>query len=502
MTEKTKLNIEKLNKLEELMHVYTHAMGVIGYDAVTGAPQAGYKERGKTLGTLAEISHNLFINEETDVLLKELLESKDELDPVTLRRVELLRKDFDMESKVPTDEYIAFRSLTNDASSVWVKAKAENNYALYEPYLAKIVETLKKFAAYYEPGRDPYDVWLEQYEKGYTKEVLDAFFGKIRAALVPLVAKIQASETKIDDSFLHGNFPAEKQRKLSDFIMAQMGIDRTRCSIQETEHPFTDNYNKNDVRITTHYHEDNLGDSFYSVVHEGGHALYELNSGDELEGTICAGGVSMGIHESQSRFYENVIGRSEPFIEKIFPKIVELFPEEMAGKTAHDFYLAVNKVEPGYNRLTADEVTYCLHIMVRYELEKKLFEGTVTTKELPAEWAKLYKEYLGVDVPSDAMGVMSDSHWSGGALGYFPSYALGNAFGLQIFDSMKKDLDAEKCIAEGNLSDITAWLTEKIYKHGKMYDPSVLIKMVTGKEADPQFYIDYLTEKYSKIYNL
>lgn len=240
----------------------------------------------------------------------------------------------------------------------------------------------------------------------------------------------------------------------------------------------------------------------YSVIHEGGHALYELNTGDDLIGSPLATGSSLGIHESQSRFYENIIGRSEAFIEYVFPEMKKLFPEQLEGVTAHDFYLAVNKSEPSLIRTEADEVTYCLHIMVRYELEKRLMDGSLTTKELPAEWNRLYKEYLGVDVPSDTEGVLQDSHWSGGSIGYFPSYALGSAYGAQIYHHMKKELDIDKLVSEGRIPEITAWLTDKIYKYGKVKKPDELIMNACGEKFNADYYVNYLKEKYEKIYNL
>ena len=320
--------------------------------------------------------------------------------------------------------------------------------------------------------------------------------------MVPLIKKITAKGDVIRTDFMNRNCPIELQKKLSDRIMEIMHINRDDCSIGETEHPFTTHFNKHDVRITTHYHEDSVVSNMYSVIHEGGHALYELNTGDNLIGTTVAAGTSMSIHESQSRFYENIIGRSEAFCDLIFPKIKELFPEQFEGVTAHDFYLAVNKTMPSLKRTEADEVTYSLHIMVRYELEKRLLSGEVTVKQLPDEWNRLYKEYLGIDVPNNRQGVLQDMHWGGGLIGYFPSYALGSAYGAQILHHMKKDLDVDKLIREDRIDVITAWLTERIYKYGKMLRPSEALKNACGEDFDPDYYVNYLTEKMTKIYDL
>ena len=284
--------------------------------------------------------------------------------------------------------------------------------------------------------------------------------------------------------------------------MEVMGMDRTHCGIAETEHPYTTNFNNKDVRITTHYHEDNLVSSMFSVIHEGGHALYELGADDKYNYTALSGGVSMGIHESQSRFYENIIGRSRAFVQAIFPKVKELFPEQLDGVDAEMFYRAINKAEPSLIRTEADELTYALHVMVRYEIEKQLISGTLTVAEVPAQWKRLYKEYLGVDVPNDREGCLQDSHWSGGMVGYFPSYALGSAYGPQMLSKMEAQLgDIWEDIAKGDLSKVTGWLKEHIHCHASFKKPGALFEEVCGK-FDAAYYTDYLTKKYTELYNL
>ncbi len=258
--------------------------------------------------------------------------------------------------------------------------------------------------------------------------------------------------------------PGRRSCQFSDFIMDVMDIDRDHCIIGETEHPFTINFSRDDVRITTHYFPDQVASSLYSVVHEGGHALYELHTGRELARTCLGNGVSMGIHESQSRFYENIIGRSRAFCSVLLPWLKEHFPEQLVDVTEEQFYRMVNRSQPSLIRTEADELTYCLHIMVRYELEKQMFAGTITAHDLPAAWNRLYKEYLGVDVPSDREGVLQDSHWANGNIGYFPSYAIGSAYGAQYLLEMQKDLDVEAAVRSGKLTAINRWLEEKIWK--------------------------------------
>ena len=372
---------------------------------------------------------------------------------------------------------------------------------LSPPYLQKIVDYNRKFAGYYHPELEPYDALLNEYEEGLNMQTLDAFFAQLRQTIVPLIGKIQKA-LQIDDSFLYRHYPVAVQREFSDYLMEVMGIDRSHCGIAETEHPYTTNFNNKDVRITTHYYENNLVSSMFSVIHEGGHALYELGADDCYNYTALSGGVSMGIHESQSRFYENILGRSEAFVHGIFPKLKELFPKQLEGVDETMFYRAINKAQPSLIRTEADELTYCLHIMVRYEIEKQLIAGTLEVKDVPAAWKALYREYLGVEVPNDREGCLQDSHWSGGSIGYFPSYALGSAYGLQMLHKMEEDLgDIWTDVAKGELGKVTSWLREKIHRHASFYKPGELFESVCGK-FDAKYYTDYLTEKYTKLYQL
>ena len=283
--------------------------------------------------------------------------------------------------------------------------------------------------------------------------------------------------------------------------MEVLDLDRNHCGIGETEHPFTLEFNNKDVRITTNYTENCVTDSMYSVIHEGGHAKYELGIRDDLQYTCLAGGVSMGVHESQSRFYENLIGRSRPFIEAIFPKMQEFFPEQLGDITAEQMYRAVNKVQPSLIRTEADELTYCLHVMIRYEIEKQLIGGTLEVKDIPAVWNRMYKEYLGVQVPNDREGCLQDSHWSGGSFGYFPSYALGSAYGAQMLKNMEKELDIWGPVSRGDLSGVSRWLGEKVHQYGSLLDPADIVKNACG-QFDPSVYTDYLTAKYTELYHL
>ena len=483
------------------MAAYNHAIGVVYLDASTAAPKGTWEGRGQTMATLSEITYNLETAPEVGEMLDFLEAHQEELNPIQRRQVEVLRKGYDQTKKIPAEEVIAFSVLTNDAEAVWEKAKNENDFDSFAPYLEKIVAFNRKFAGYYNPNMEPYDALLNEYEEGMNTETLDAFFAQLRKALVPLINRIQ-EVPQIDDSFLFLHYPVEQQRKFSDYLMEVMGLDRNYCGIAESEHPFTTNFNNKDVRITTHYYENDLANSMYSVIHEGGHALYELGADDCYNATVLQGGVSMGIHESQSRFYENLIGRSRAFIHAIFPKVKELFPEQLADVNEEMFYKAVNKAQPSLIRTSADELTYANHVMIRYELEKQLIAGTLSVRDIPAAWNRLYKEYLGVDVPNDSMGCLQDSHWSCGQIGYFPSYALGSAYGAQMLTKMKDELgDFDADVAKGDLSKVTGWLKEHIHRHASFKKPGALFEEVCGK-FDAVCFTDYLTKKYTELYEL
>lgn len=493
--------VEKLKKLQASQAAYNHAMGVLSVDANTAAPSDSWEGRGRTMEILSEAIYKITSDPENEELFSYLEAHSVELDPQTNRELEVLRRDFDKMKKIPAEEYVAYSVLLNDAQAVWAKAKVADDFDSFAPYLEKIVAANRKFAGYYNPNLKPYDALLNEYEEGMTMETLDKFFGQLRSAIVPLLAKTQRVP-QIDDAFLHRHFPAELQRKLSDHIMEVMGLDRKHCAIAETEHPYTSGFNNQDVRITTHYEEDNVVSSMFSVIHEGGHALYELGADDCYNFTALSGGASMGMHESQSRFYENLIGRSRPFVHAVFPKIVELFPEQMKDVTEEMFYRAINKTEPSLIRTMADELTYCLHIMVRYEMEKKLIDGSLEIRDVPAQWNRLYQEYLGVDVPSNREGCLQDVHWSGGMIGYFPSYALGSAYGPQMLRTMEKDLgDIWADVEKGDLSRVTGWLREHIHRFASFKKPGALFEDACGA-FDAKYYTDYLTEKYTELYNL
>lgn len=493
--------LEQLQKLSKTYMAYTHAMGILELDAATAAPSGSWEGRGVTSGILSEVMYNLIADPANGELIAYLQEHTDALDAVQQRELEVLNKNYQQMNRIPAEEFVAFTVLCNDAQANWEKAKKADDFSIFQPYLEKIISYQKKFAGYYNPNIPAYDALLNEYEEGMTMEVLDQFFAQLRSAIVPLVEKIRSREMKTF-AFEQCSYPAGVQKKFSDFLMELMQLDRNYCGIAESEHPFTMNFNSKDVRITTHYYEDNFLSSMFSVVHEGGHALYELGAEEKYDYTLLSGGTSMGIHESQSRFYENLIGRSRAFASYVLPKLKELFPQQMGETDLDSFYHAINRVEPSLIRIEADELTYCLHIMVRYEIEKQLIGGTLEVKDVPAVWNRLYEEYLGVQVPSDAKGCLQDVHWSFGNLGYFPSYALGSAYGAQMIAVMQQELgDVFADVEKGDLSRVTGWLREHIHKYASFKKPGQVFEDACGK-FDARFYTDYLTMKYSELYNL
>lgn len=493
--------LNKMNELQAAQHAYNHAMGVLSLDGDTAAPSASARGRGETMGYLSGVTYQLLVNDEVKEALETILANKDGVTPVQFRQAELFKEDYDDSVRIPMEEYVEYSTLITNANAVWHEAKEKDDYASFAPYLEKIIAFNRKFAAYKDDKRPAYDVLLDGFEKGASTTTLDPFFALLREKLSPVI-KAVAEKPAPDASFLQQKFPIADQRIFSDRLMQMMGIDLSRCGIAETEHPFTTNFNKWDVRITTNYCETDVADSMYSVIHEGGHALYELGTADDIQFTNLASGASMGLHESQSRFYENIIGRSLPFCKALLPVMQEVFPAQMKGVSAEALYAAVNKSRPSLIRTQADELTYGQHIAIRYEMEKLMIGGDAKVDELPALWNQMYKEYLGVTVPNDREGILQDVHWAGGMIGYFPSYALGSAYGVQMLAAMEKDFDPWADIEKGDLSRVTAWLGEKIHRHGKLLTPPQLLKNAIGADFDPNCYVDYLTKKFTSLYNL
>ena len=493
--------IEKLNELEKASYALGHAQSILYTDGDTVAPKNSWKGRGKAMAYLSELTYKQLVNPETGETLETILQHKDETDEVTFRRAEILKESYDELHMLPMEEYVAYQELVNESMTVWKDAKDGSDWNLFAPYLEKLITARRRFASLKAPDKPAYDVLLDLHEKDATMAELDPFFRALREVLSPVIKEVAAREKPVP-AFLKGPWPVEKQRIFSRKVMALEGIDPLCCTLGETEHPFTSGTNKWDVRITTHYHEDDVLSSLYSVIHEGGHALYEMDVRDDMQFTCLADGVTMGVHESQSRFYENLIGRSRAFCTPLLKVMKEVFPEQMEGVTEDELYSAINLSKPSLIRTEADELTYSLHVMIRYELEKAMIGGDLKVADIPGEWNRLYKEVLGVDVPDDKHGCLQDSHWSFGGMGYFPSYALGSAYGVQMLQEMEKDVDVWATVAKGDLSPVTAWLTEKVHQYGHLKKPCDLLPAAMGGPLDATVYTGYLKKKFTELYKL
>ena len=494
--------IARLNELDETSYALRQAGSVMYVDAYTVAPKNSWKGRGKAMAVLSGIGYRDMVNPETGEALETILANKDKVSEKDFRKAELFKEDYDDMHMMPMDEYVAHQELLNEAGAVWHEAKEKSDYASFAPVLEKLIDYEKRFAERKGKGEKPlYDVLLDQYEKGACMEMLDPFFKTIRDDLSPVIAEI-AKRPQPGFDFHAQTWPIDAQRKFSEKIMKLEGLDPDNCVLGETEHPFTDGVNKWDVRITTHYHEEDASSSMFSVIHEGGHALYELGVADDLQFTCLSGGATMGIHESQSRFYENLIARSRAFCVPLLDAMRECFPEQMKGVDAESLYEGINRAQASLIRTEADELTYPLHVMIRYEIEKGIFAGDLKVKDLPGVWNEMYEKYLGVKVPDDKRGVLQDSHWSGGSFGYFPSYALGSAYGVQMLRRMEKEIDVWGTVEKGDLSPVTAWLGREVHQWGRLKKPQEILRGAMGGELDATVYTGYLKDKYSELYKL
>lgn len=476
------------------------ALTLFSWDQDTEAPSQSVDNTTKFVGVLTNDYFEAVTNPEAKKILMAL--SKQELPLPQKAVVKKWLKDIKQLEKIPVDEYQAHQELLMKAQRVWQQAKITNDYPLFKPYLKKIVEDQKRFAKYRQENEEClYDVLLEDFEPGFTTKELDEFFTLLRKEIVPLLKRIQESPKQIDKSFMNREYPIDIQRTFNLELAKYIGFDFERGVIKESEHPFTTNFHNHDVRLTTHYYLNNLESAIFSTIHETGHATYEFNIADEITLTP-ANQVSMGRHESQSRFYENIIGRSQNFWKPLYPKLKALFPKQLEDITFDHFIEAINKVEASLIRTEADELTYSLHIMIRYEIEKKLFSEEVDYDTLPELWNQMYQDYLGMTPPNDTLGILQDVHWAGGMLGYFPSYALGSAIASQIYDYMQKNTDIDKWIQVGDFEAIKGYLREHIHQYGAIYDTNELLVMMTNEKFNAHYYVDYLKKKFITLYQL
>lgn len=495
--------IEKYKKIRAKIKAFEYAMWIIGWDSATEAPKGCFEERAKQTGVLSEELYKLQTSDEYIEIIDKLYENRASLDSILKHEIEVVKKSVDRTRKIPMNEYIEYEMLLSQSQNIWAEAKNNNNFELFRPYLEKIVTFIKKYVKYLETDElKGYDIMLDLFETGFTTKEYDEFFGLLKKELVPFVKEITNKKLNYNNAFESKTYPRLEQIEFANYIQEVMCYDIKHGLMKESEHPFTSGVSSRDVRFTNHYYEDLLISSIFSAIHELGHATYEQQVNPELDDTFSTGGASMAMHESQSRFFENIIGRSEEFWRIHYPKLQEIFSEQLRDTTLDDFVKAINKVENSLIRTEADELTYPLHIMIRYDIERMLMNDEIEVADLPKVWNKMVYEYLGIDVPSDTLGVLQDMHWSDGSFGYFPTYALGSAYAAQIYYKMKQEIDIKKSLLSGTTKEINEWLKEKIHKYGATKYPKEIMLIATGEEFNPMYYINYLKEKYSKIYDI
>ena len=481
-----------------VMNTLGMAESIMYWDALTsGVPEKSLPARGAATGWLSGESFRRFISPDTLEALEALEPECAGLSVYERAMVRKMGRNYRKAKAVPPDEYQAFSELTAQSQIVWETARAKRDYGMILPYYERIFDYQRRLSDWYGYGEHPYDALLDDYEQGATVKMLDGFFSVLREKTVPLIKEINQSGKRPKE--IEGTFDIEKQKELLPWLADFIGYDRSRGKTGEAEHPFCSTISLHDVRITTKYHGDSPLSAIYSTLHESGHALYEQNLDGELERYGLADGASMGMHESQSRLFENIICRSRAFAGQLLPQLRYSF-DYFAGWDEEMLYRAINITRPSLIRIEADELTYSLHIMVRYELEKALAAGEIKVSQLPALWDDKYEEFLGIRPDNVANGVLQDVHWGGGSVGYFPTYALGTAYGAQMIHAMKKSVDIDGAVENGDLSPVTGWLKENIHKHGMVLPPGDLLRQATGEPFNPGHYADYLCEKFTELY--
>jgi len=499
---------EKLLAKSKQISILQSTKSIVEWDMETKMPPKGISLRSQQLALLSQIEHRMVTDPEIGALLGgiEKHPSYKAMDELQRRNVYLAKKQYDEQTKLP--EKLVVETARQQAISIdtWKKAKLAKDFSMFKPELEKLFDLKREAAEILMKVKNtvtPYDALVDIFEPKMSSESIASTFDELRIGLVSVLDKCLTARRQPDPSILKKKVPVDIQREISNSLARIIGYDvesqNAGGRIDETEHPFTTGY-FDDVRITTHYHEDNVAASLFSVLHEGGHALYEQNLNHEWMYQPVGAGCSYGFHESQSRFVENMVGRSPEFWAYYFPQLKALTGAIFSDVRQEDFVHAINQVKPSKIRIQADEVTYGLHIIIRFEIEQDLFAGKVQVAELPEVWNQKYKDYLGLKIENDSEGVMQDTHWASGSYGYFPSYALGNIYGGQILSAMEKDIpNWRSLISKGDFGSIKQWLSRNVYAYGNMYDPADLLRRITGENINVKHYISYLDAKYSKL---
>ncbi len=498
-------NLTRLRvRLGELSDLRTTAQ-LLHWDQQTMMPPRGGPARAESLATIERISHDMFVADETGELLEaaagELNGAGDDSDDACL--VRLTRRRWEKARRVPTDLAAELARAASVGQEAWVVARANSDYASFAPKLKHNIELARIYVSCFDSYACAYDALLDDYEPQMTTGAVARLFDELKGELVPLIATLAENADRVDDSCLHGAFPVERQRELVDEVVRMMGFDREGWRIDDTVHPFATGLGADDVRITTRWDETFFASGLYGAMHECGHGLYEAGIAQQLQRTPLGTGESLGIHESQSRMWENMVGRGRPFCGVLAPRIAALFGGSVAGLDPDTLYRAVNTVHPSFIRVEADEATYGLHIVLRFELEQELIEGRLGVDELPEVWNARFKEYFGLDVPDVALGVLQDVHWSAGLIGYFPTYALGNLIAGQLWQRVHADIpDLDERFASGELSPLREWLREHVHRHGAKFPTPELLQRVVGGPIAVQPFVGYLKAKLSDVYGV
>jgi len=475
-----------------------YASAVLQWDQETYLPKNGNDARGRQIATLNELAHEHFTTDTLGELLKEL-SSKENLSAKEKRNIQLSLEDYNRNKKIPATFVHTLSSAINAGYHAWIQARKENSFSTFEKPLQGIINLKKQEAELLGYEKHPYDALMNDYDKGLTTTITDKLFADLRPQLSTLLEKI-ATKPQFDNSMLHQHFDKNVQWDTGIEILKRMHFNFDAGRQDISEHPFTTNFSSTDVRVTTRVDENDFNNMLWSCIHEGGHALYEQGLPNNEYGMPLGEYCSLSIHESQSRLWENCIGRGLPFWNHNYALIQEKFPHQFKHKTVEQFYAAINQVQPSLIRTEADELTYHFHVMIRYEIEKLLIEGTISAKDIPAYWNEHYKKYLGVTVPDDVRGCLQDVHWSHGSFGYFATYSIGSLYAAQFFAAIKKALsNVEEEISKGNNLPVLLWLQKNIYTHGRYYNSEDICKNATGETLNSKYFIGYIMNKYTQI---
>jgi carboxypeptidase Taq len=490
-------------ELREMVDIQ-RAIGVLGWDQLTKMPAAGAAGRAESLATLQGILHERATSPRLGSLLSRAEEHVAGADPDgdEFNLVRVARRDYDRQSRIPAPLVTEMARTQALANATWEVARREADFAAFAPWLRKNIELSRQLAEHVGYAERPFDALVGEAEPGMTTATVQAIFDQLKPELVRLVDEIRPRMADLDDAPLHRLFEEATQERLCLDVAAKLGYDFARGRLDRTIHPFETSFGRHDVRITTRFDDHFLTMALMGTMHETGHALYEQGIGETLDRTTLDHGASAGMHESQSRLWENHVGRGLPFWRYYYPTVQAAFPQALGDVEVTAFHRAINKVHPSLIRVEADEITYCLHIMLRFELEIALFDGTLSVEDAPAAWNEAMRRYLGITPPSDRQGLLQDVHWTGG-FGGFQGYALGNIIAAQVWESVRAaqpDLDDQ--LGRGNFTGLLDWLRRNIHQHGRKYDPADLVRRATGAPLSTEPYIRYLRTKFSQIYGL